>query len=111
LRAQIEAVRQDLPLDTIAVYEIPLLFETKLQEWFERIVVVCASETVQVARLSKRNGLDQVEARRRLAAQWPLMQKVAHADYVLQNNGSRADLVRAVDGLWRWLKSLETVDA
>jgi dephospho-CoA kinase len=101
IRAQIAAVREDLPPHTVAVFEVPLLFEGKMQDWFERIVVVTASETVQVRRLLERNGLDEAEARRRLAAQLPLASKIARADYVVPNDGSLPDLVAAVDALWQ----------
>ena len=80
LRAQMDACRIDLPPDTLVAVEVPLLFETKMQAWFERIVVVTASEEVQVSRLAARNLLPQAEARRRLAAQMPLSQKIALAD-------------------------------
>jgi dephospho-CoA kinase len=105
LHAQIEAVRDDFPSHTIAVFEVPLLFEAKLQDWFERIVVVTASESIQVQRLHDRNGLDEAEARRRLAAQLPLADKVARADYSIPNDGSLLDLVVAVDALWAKLAS------
>lgn len=97
---QICSVRDDFPPSVVLAVEIPLLFENGLAHWFERIVVVTASETVQIARMRARNGWDEAEARRRLAAQWPLQAKVAQADIVLSNDGSKEDLERAVDALW-----------
>jgi dephospho-CoA kinase len=99
LSAQIDACRADLPAAVVAV-EVPLLFEKHLESWFERIVVVTASESVQKARLRARNGLDEAEADRRLAAQWPLALKAARAHHVLVNEGAVEDLYRAVDVLW-----------
>ena len=104
LRAQIDACRMDFPPDTIVVVEVPLLFETKMQTWFERIIVVAASLEVQVARLAARNLLDEPEARRRIGAQMPLRQKTALADVVIENQGSLPDLTRAVDALWQDLR-------
>ncbi len=100
LRAQIEAARQTLPPDAILAVEVPLLYETQMEDWFDGIVVVSAAEETQIARLRARNGLDEAEARRRLAAQWPLAEKVARADFVLENNGSRAEAEAAVAALW-----------
>ena len=101
LRAQIEACRVDFAPSAIVVVEVPLLFETKMQNWFEPIVVVSASQTVQLTRLRKRNGLSEEEARQRIAAQMPLELKVAQADVVLHNEGSPAELERDVKTLWR----------
>ena len=106
LRAQIDACRTDYASDTIVVVEVPLLFETKIQTWFERIVVVTASVEIQAARIAARNLLDETEARRRIAAQMPLRQKMALADFVIENQGSLSDLTQAVDALWRDLRAI-----
>jgi dephospho-CoA kinase len=100
LQAQIEATRKDFPPETVVAVEVPLLYETNLSDWFERIVVVSASESTQIARLKARNGLTDAEARRRLASQWALHEKAARADVVLVNDGTSADLQMAVDRLW-----------
>ena len=92
LRAQIETEQYESSCGVFIAVEIPLLFETNLSGWFERIAVVDTSEVMQVERLRQRNGLDEAEARRRIAAQWPLSRKRALADYVLTNNGSTQDL-------------------
>jgi len=49
---------------------------------FDAIVLVEAPEAVQLARLQSR-GLDEAEARRRLATQWPAARKAARADFVI----------------------------
>ena len=88
LRAQIETEKYESAANTLIVVEVPLLFESNLSSWFDRIAVVDASETIQIKRLRRRNGFDEAEARRRLAAQWPIEQKKTRADYILENNGA-----------------------
>lgn len=105
LRAQMEGARDDLPPGSVIAVEVPLLFETHLEGWFELIVVVAASESKQIERLQARNGLNEAEARRRLAAQWPLAEKVARADYVMVNDGSPEELAAAVDTMWEKVHS------
>ena len=100
LLTQIESVQRDLPSDTVVIVEIPLLYESGLETWFEQVVVVTASEAVQRERLRLRNGLSADEISRRLEAQWPLDRKVALADWVLVNEGSLQQLNAAVDLLW-----------
>ncbi len=104
LRAQMDACREDLPRNTVVVVEVPLLFETKMQMWFERIVVVTASLEVQVTRLKARNLLEEEDARRRIGAQMPLEYKAAQADYVIANEGFAPDIRQAVAALWRDLQ-------
>lgn len=100
LNAQMQAVRDDLPARTVVAVEVPLLFETHLEAWFDRVVVVTASEAIQVARLCERNGLDKDEARQRLAAQWPMAEKVARADDIIVNDDGIEAVYTAIDSLW-----------
>jgi len=100
LRAQIEAAQRDLGPDPLIVVEIPLLYEGGLETWFDQVIVVTAPRALQIDRLRTRNGLDAAEASRRIAAQWPLEDKVARADHVLVNDGSLPQLEAAVKNIW-----------
>lgn len=105
LHAQIASAREDLPPTALIAVEMPLLFEARLQDWFDAIIVVTASEATQVARLRARNGLDEAEARRRLVAQWPMADKIARADFVIANEGTPEQAAEAVETLWNQLTS------
>ncbi|MEK4426576.1 dephospho-CoA kinase [Solibacillus sp. FSL K6-1523] len=70
------------------IMDIPLLFESKLQHFVEKILVVTVSEKNQLDRLMKRNGLSMEEARARIATQIPVAEKEALADAVIFNNGT-----------------------
>lgn len=70
------------------VMDIPLLFESKLQHFVEKILVVAVDEDTQLRRLMARNGFSEQEAKARIASQIPVAEKVAGADGVLQNNGT-----------------------
>lgn len=70
------------------VMDIPLLFESKLQHFVEKILVVSVTEENQLRRLMERNGLTEEEARARIATQLPIQVKVQEADAVVYNDGS-----------------------
>ena len=80
------------------VHVIPLLVETGQAGGFDLVVVVDVAEDVQRARLLARGGLSEEEADARIAAQASRAERLAAADVVLDNGGSREDLVRHVDG-------------
>jgi len=85
------------------VIETPLLFERGLQKWFDFIVCVASSVELQVSRLELR-GVSKDHSRLRIARQLPLARKIAAADFVLLNDGSRTFLQEQVDWLanrWR----------
>jgi dephospho-CoA kinase len=63
-------------------------------------VVVDAPDDVRLARLLARNGMDEAEARSRMAAQATREQRLAAADHVVANTGSLPALRAAVDRLW-----------
>lgn len=76
------------PGTRIAIADIPLLYETGHEHDFD-VVVVCACEPFeQLRRLIERDGLPEEAARSRLAAQWPIGEKAARADYVIRTDGS-----------------------
>lgn len=69
------------------VIEIPLLFEKNLEKYFDWVVVIASTQEQQLLRLSAK-GLNQEKALARMASQLPIEEKVAHADIVIENNGS-----------------------
>lgn len=93
-----------LPQETsLAVADIPLLFETGHQGDFDQVVVVACSPEEQLRRVMDRDGASETEARARLDAQWPIADKVARADHVIWTTGPRAETERQVDELVRGL--------
>jgi dephospho-CoA kinase len=84
---------------SIIVYEVPLLFEGNLHEWLRPVILVACDVDTQRARLQERDRLTQTEAQKHIDAQMSLEEKRRLADYVIENDGSLADLeqqVRAV---------------
>lgn len=73
------------------LYEAALLVETGSYKAFSKLIVVSASAEVQKKRLVRRDGLSDEDADARIAAQWPLADKVAVADHVVVNDGDRSE--------------------
>lgn len=83
----------------VIVCDIPLLFEAALEDTVDEIVLVDAPVAVRRARLIRDRGIDPAEADALIAAQMPAERKRAHADVVIENARSRAELEAAVAGL------------
>ena len=86
------------------VADIPLLFETGRTGDFDAVVVVACDPACQRARLMERDGLSDVEADQRIAAQWPIAEKVRVADYVVRTDGTFEDTDAQVEVLVRQLR-------
>jgi dephospho-CoA kinase len=83
--------------EPLGCYEAALLVERGFGNFCRPLVVVAANEDTQIARAMRRDRLGEVEVRARLSAQLPLADKIAAADYVIDNNGDLATLERRAD--------------
>lgn len=84
---------------SLAVAEIPLLFETGCEGDFDVTVLVDAPAEVRLRRLVERRGLPEPEARAVMAAQMDPAAKRARAHHVLDNAGTPEELERAAVAL------------
>lgn len=73
------------------VLDIPLLFESKLQGFVDKILVVYADEAIQLERLMVRNEFTEEEAMQRIRSQMPVKEKARLADAVINNNGTEEE--------------------
>jgi dephospho-CoA kinase len=72
--------------------EIPLLAEGGRRDGIDRVLVVDAEESAQIARLMARDGSSEQQARAILAAQASRKTRRSLADDVLENSGIPGDL-------------------
>ncbi|MBK8286020.1 MAG: dephospho-CoA kinase [Ahniella sp.] len=94
LRAAAEA-----STDPYCLLAIPLLVESGQYGWVDGVIVVDVSEATQVERVMRRDRIDEGLARQMLAAQSSRQARLAIATFVLDNNGTLADLHEQVDAL------------
>ncbi len=80
------------------VVEVPLLFEKRLENWFDFTVCVACSPALQLVRLEQR-GVPRALAGQRISKQLPLAQKIELSDIVLWNEGSTTFLQAEIDRL------------
>ncbi len=84
----------------VAIADIPLLYEAGRADRFDRVIVAACSPPQQVERLLARDGITEDDARRRLAAQWPIDRKRALADFVIDTSGTIEETTADVDRVW-----------
>jgi len=88
-----------------AMADIPLVFETGHNHQFDRVVVAACSPQEQVRRMMARDRLTDADARARIAAQWPIEDKVQRADRVIWTDRGFAETDRQVRDVYDWLKA------
>lgn len=114
LEALLHPLIRDRILDTLeqldqdghsyAILASPLLLETDQHLLISRVIVVDVPESTQVERTMQRDGMEEAQVRQILAAQMDRDERLKHADFVLDNNGSPEQLKQAVAELHPKLK-------
>ncbi|WP_311488425.1 dephospho-CoA kinase [uncultured Corynebacterium sp.] len=84
----------------VLVYDMPLLIENGEYKKMDHVLVVDAADEIRIDRLVNSRGLDEDDARRRIAAQISREERLAAADSVVDNSGTRDQLVQQVDTFW-----------
>jgi dephospho-CoA kinase len=94
----------------VVVLDIPLLTENP-REGLQGRVVVDVPEEIQIRRLVEYRGFSEDDARARMSRQASREERLATADFVVDNSGTRDELVERIDALWEWLMTLPQLSA
>jgi dephospho-CoA kinase len=95
-----------LPSDAaVAVADIPLLYETGHEGDADVVIVAACPPDEQLRRVMSRDHLTEAEARARLAAQWPIDDKVRRADHVIWTTGTFAETERRIEDVIEKLRT------
>ncbi|MFC5800559.1 dephospho-CoA kinase [Streptomyces formicae] len=90
--------------DAVVVHDVPLLAENRLAPLYDLVVVVDASPETQLDRLVRLRGMNESDARARMAAQATREERRAIADLVIDNDGPLEALERQVREVWAILE-------
>jgi dephospho-CoA kinase len=95
---------QDLSAtDEVVILDVPLLVEAGASKRYpmDALLVVDVDPEVAVRRLVEQRQMGEADVRARMARQASREQRLAQADLVIRNDGSRQDLETQVDDVWR----------
>lgn len=85
----------------VIVIEAIKLIESGLRSKVDSLWVTYAPQEIQLARLMQKRGMNETNARQRIATQPPQEQKTARANVVIRNDGSFEDTWRQVMAAWQ----------
>jgi dephospho-CoA kinase len=91
--------------DRVVVLDVPLMVESGRYQVSGLLVVDCPVE-VAVARLVASRGMDEADARARIARQASREERLARADHVIDNSGPPDGLEPQIEAAWRWMQTL-----
>ena len=90
--------------DEILIFDIPLLYETKMEYLCDKIIVVGVDVQKQIRRVVARDGNSEELAKKIIFNQMPLDEKIKKADIVIMNDGTLDELEAKVMKIYRELK-------
>lgn len=97
--------------EKILIINAALIYEAKIDNLMDKIIVVYIDKTEQIKRLVKRDNLSAEEALKRIKSQTPLKEKVKMADYVIDNSNSLDKTREQVETIWQNLVSSIIADS
>jgi len=83
--------------EKIVFVSIPLLFESKTEKEFDKIITVYCNKKQQIMRLKDRNGYSIKEAEKRINSQLPLKQKLKKTDFIIYNTSEIKNTHKQID--------------
>lgn len=85
--------------------EAALLFESNNHLKLDKVIAVSCPENIRIQRVIKRDGMTEEEVRARMDKQMPDEEKIARADYIINNDG-QTSLVQQVVKIHNTLKKI-----
>lgn len=101
IRKRLEEYFASHAQEKVILVAIPLIFEAKMEDLFDKIIFVFADDETRLERLMARNKLSKDDAMKRINAQMSQFMKLEESDYVFHNNGTLENLKNQVDDFCR----------
>ena len=102
-RLELESILHPIILDRLMdrtddplFAEVPLLFESNWDGYFDESLLIVCDENIAIERLINR-GLSEKQAKQRMANQMSVQEKIKKATRIIYNNGSLDELYSAID--------------
>ncbi|MCC6244503.1 MAG: dephospho-CoA kinase [Gemmatimonadaceae bacterium] len=92
--------------DALVISDVPLLFEVGLEDTFDGVLFVDAPAVLRRERLIRDRALPASDADAMIASQWESEKKRPRATWVIDNDGTRAQLEARVAAWWHTIRTL-----
>ncbi len=108
IRASVRRKLQGPSSSPYAIYSAPLLFEQKQESLVDKVVVVDCPVDQQIERAMKRDGSGYATIRKILDQQISRDERLAKADYIVDNSNSMDDTLQQVEQIHQAILKLHS---
>lgn len=96
--------------DPVIAVEVPLLFETGMEVFFDYVLTVSVDPELRIQRIIARDKISRAEAEALMKIQMPEAEKIKKSDFVIYNNGAISQTVTYIDRFYENFKNKITLD-
>lgn len=93
--------------DEILIGSVPLLFESNMEDLFDKIILIISDENIRKNRLMLRNGYTEEQAKLRIKAQMDQNLKISKSDYIIVNNNNKEELYGNIKNIYNLLNQIK----
>jgi dephospho-CoA kinase len=86
--------------DAVIIYDVPLLYEKKMKNMFDTIIMVYVDRKTQIKRIMERNKISEEGAEKRLKLQMDIEEKKKKAQIIIDNGGTLDNTFKQVKNIW-----------
>ena len=83
--------------DKVIIFDVPLLFESGIDKFCNKILVIISDYKIQLNRIVERDKIDRELAEKIIKSQLSNEERIKKADVVIENNSSLEDLFEKVE--------------
>ena len=94
---QIREELKEKNTDEIIIFDVPLLFESGIDKFCDKILVVISDYEIQLNRIVERDKIDRKLAEKIIKSQLSNEERIKKADVVIENNSNLEDLFKKVE--------------
>lgn len=103
--SEFKKIKENANKNDIIIFDVPLLFESKMDKMCDKVILIIADEPTQIKRMIERDGITEVLAKKIIDSQMGLDEKIKKSDILIENNGGLLELNEKIKEVYKNLKS------
>lgn len=101
---ELKKIKENANKNDIIIFDIPLLFETGMNKYCDKIMLVFVKRETQIKRMIERDNISEELAIKIINSQMSLEEKLKKSEIHIENNGTMENLREKIENIYKNLK-------
>ncbi|MDH7605845.1 MAG: dephospho-CoA kinase, partial [Melioribacter sp.] len=106
IKKNLEQAKKEFQKSDIVFIESPLIYEAKIQKYFDYVILIYSDEQSRIKRVMERDKVTEEKVRQRMQFQIPDEKKKDWVDFVIENNSNIEELKNRLNFVMQLIKSI-----